>query len=398
MRKAVLPWAIVLGLSLGPAVSNGLARFAYGLILPAMQADLAWTYTGAGFLNTANAFGYLAGALVTFGLIDRIGARRLFVLGILATPLSLLGSAATDSLVLQSVFRIVAGVAGAAIFISGGAMAALLFRDARAANALAISLYFGGGGLGMILSGAAIPLMLDNMGDASWPSAWLLLAALSAIAVWPAVWAARECPEPARARVAVAPRLPLLQMAFSVSGYFLFATGYIVYLTYLAAMMRADGASALLIAANWTLIGSGVIAAPFLWRPTLSRSDGGGALSLACLVTAAATLLPLALQNSAPLLLSSAALFGLSFFMAPTAVTSFTRKNLSEASWGRAVAMYTTIFALGQVIGPALAGWIADATGSLGQGMAAAGLLLLAGAGLAALQRPVRIPVPHATP
>ena len=187
-------------------------------------------------------------------------------------------------------------------------------------------------------------------------------------------------------------------MAFSVSGYFLFATGYIVYLTYLATMMRADGASALLIAANWTLIGSGVIAAPFLWRPILSRSDGGGALSLACLVTAAATLLPLALQNSAPLLLSSAALFGLSFFMAPTAVTSFTRKNLSEASWGRAVAMYTTIFALGQVIGPALAGWIADATGSLGQGMAAAGLLLLAGAGLAALQRPVRIPVPHATP
>ncbi|WP_349360676.1 YbfB/YjiJ family MFS transporter [Stappia sp.] len=391
MGRTAAQWAVVLGLSLGPAVSNGLARFAYGLVLPAMQADLAWSYTEAGLLNTANAAGYLAGAFMAFGMIDRVGARRLFVLGILTTPLTLLGSAVVDSLALQSLFRIAAGLAGAAVFISGGAMAAMLFRDDRKANALAISLYFGGGGLGMILSGAVIPVLLDGLGDAAWGSAWLFLAALSAIAVAPALWAARRCPEPARVQVAATSRLPLLRMAFSVSGYFLFAVGYIVYLTYLAAMMRGEGASAVLVAATWTLIGLGVIAAPFLWRPVLSRSDGGGALGLACLVTAIATLLPLALENSAPLLVSSAVLFGLSFFMAPTAVTSFARKNLPEASWGRAVALYTTIFALGQIVGPALAGWIADATGSIGQGMAAAGLVLLAGAALSALQRPFRL-------
>lgn len=397
MTANLTPWAIALGLSLGPAVSNGLARFAYGLVLPAMQADLAWTYTQAGFLNTANAAGYLAGALLTFGLIDRLGARRLFVLGIVLTPLTLLGSAAFDALALQSLFRIAAGIAGAATFISGGAMAAMLFRDAPASNALAISLYFGGGGLGMILSGTAIPLMLDRAGDAAWPAAWLLLAGLAALAVWPALRAARDCPEPARTQVVTVPRLPLPQMAFGVLGYFLFAVGYIVYLTYLVAMMRAGGATPLLVAASWTLLGLGVIAAPFLWRPVLSRSGGGGVLALACLATGAATLLPLGMDGSALMLLLSAAVFGLSFFMAPTAVTSFARKNLTEALWGRAVAMFTTVFALGQIIGPILAGRIADVTGSLGQGMAAAGIVLLAGAAVSALQRPLP-GTPRATP
>ena len=390
MIKLPSPWAVALGLSLGPAVSNGLARFAYGLVLPAMQADLAWTYTQAGFLNTANAAGYLTGALLTFGLIDRFGARNLFILGILAIPLTLLGSATSNDLVMQSLFRVAAGVAGAAVFISGGSMAAMLFADTRAANSLAISIYFGGGGLGMILSGAVIPLMFEQFGDASWPTAWLILATLSAIAVMPALWAAKKCPEPARVRVLVAPRLPLVQMGYGLLGYFLFAVGYIVYLTYLVAMMRAEGASSLLIAVNWTLVGLGVIVAPFLWRSTLSRSQGGGALGLACIATAAATLLPLTLENSASLLLLSAGLFGLSFFIAPTAITSFARKNLTEGLWGRAVSMFTIIFALGQIIGPVFAGLIADATGSLGHGMAAAGLILFAAAAISALQRPLR--------
>ena len=42
MQRDPTPWLVALGLSLGPAVGNGLARFAYGLILPAMQSDRAW--------------------------------------------------------------------------------------------------------------------------------------------------------------------------------------------------------------------------------------------------------------------------------------------------------------------------------------------------------------------
>lgn len=37
-------WLVILALALGPAVSNGFARFGYGLILPAMRIDLDWSY------------------------------------------------------------------------------------------------------------------------------------------------------------------------------------------------------------------------------------------------------------------------------------------------------------------------------------------------------------------
>jgi len=36
---------LALALSLGAAVSLGITRFAYALLLPPMRADLGWSYT-----------------------------------------------------------------------------------------------------------------------------------------------------------------------------------------------------------------------------------------------------------------------------------------------------------------------------------------------------------------
>ena len=73
--------ALAAVLSLGAAVSLGITRFAYGLLLPTMRADLGWSYTLAGAMNTANAAGYLVGALMTPGLLRRCKATSLMWLG-----------------------------------------------------------------------------------------------------------------------------------------------------------------------------------------------------------------------------------------------------------------------------------------------------------------------------
>src|SRR5665647_1081767 len=72
---------LALALSLAAAVSLGVTRFAYGLLLPPMRADLQWSYTLAGAMNTANAFGYLVGALLTPPLLRVVGASRLLLAG-----------------------------------------------------------------------------------------------------------------------------------------------------------------------------------------------------------------------------------------------------------------------------------------------------------------------------
>jgi predicted MFS family arabinose efflux permease len=68
----------------GAAVSLGITRFAYGLLLPAMRADLGWSYTLAGAMNTVNALGYLGGALLVPRLLRRVKPAALLLWGALA--------------------------------------------------------------------------------------------------------------------------------------------------------------------------------------------------------------------------------------------------------------------------------------------------------------------------
>mgnify|MGYP001375515382 CR=1 FL=1 len=164
------PWAVLIGLTLGVAVTNGFARFAYGLILPAMRADLGWSYAEAGWLNTANALGYVAGALATLALVRRQPASRLFAWGMGGTAVFLLATAFAESLAALTLQRALTGAFAAAAFTSGGALSALIWRDEPRRNALAIALYFGlGGGLGMILPGAVLPFLFAAEGPAAWP-------------------------------------------------------------------------------------------------------------------------------------------------------------------------------------------------------------------------------------
>jgi len=382
-------WWIAAGLSVGPAVSNGLARFAYGLVLPAMREDLAWSYTEAGWLNTANAIGYLAGALGALAAIRRFGPRNLFIAGMVLTTLALILSGLTRDFWSLTAWRILAGIGGAPVFIAGGAMAATLFRDDPWRNALAIAVYFGGGGLGQLLSGATVPLYLDAYGPGFWPQTWLGLGFVAAVACVPAIRAARALAPPSNTVAEDGhARLPYLHMLSALSGYFLFGLGYLIYLTFLVAWMREDGAEAWLVAVVWSIMGIGTMLSPFIWRRVLARSRGGGAMALSNLACGIGTLIALVMSPPIGVLLS-AAVVGASFYIVPTAATTFGRKNLEEAQWGQSFAAFTVLFSIGQMIGPVAAGMLADFAGGVGPGLVLSGGILVLGAAVAALQRPL---------
>ncbi|MFD1751914.1 YbfB/YjiJ family MFS transporter [Salipiger marinus] len=68
----------ILALAVALAICLGIARFAYALLLPEMREDLGWTYAEAGWLNTSNGAGYLAGALMCASAIARAGPSALW--------------------------------------------------------------------------------------------------------------------------------------------------------------------------------------------------------------------------------------------------------------------------------------------------------------------------------
>src|SRR3979409_2073044 len=83
------PARLILILSLAPTIGLGIGRFAYSLVLPDMRDALHWSYSAAGFMNTVNAAGYLAGALLASKLIKRLGLIVAVRWGTLACVVSL---------------------------------------------------------------------------------------------------------------------------------------------------------------------------------------------------------------------------------------------------------------------------------------------------------------------
>jgi len=252
----------------------GVTRFAYGLLLPAMRTDLGWSYTLAGGMNTANALGYFW-ALVTPWLLRRWGPGTVLVGGaLLATVFMGLSGffVAAEPLLLQ---RLLAGLASALVFIAGGLLAARLGAGDPARGGFLIGLYYGGTGLGVVVSALLVPAVLDwahaeQSGPVhTWRWAWWALAAIclagSAALVWPARAMARmaaplpgRCPLPrpclARPRRLASLTGGTLPMRWAATRFF--GVGYIGYMTFVVALLREQGSSAQAVSLHLAGLGS----------------------------------------------------------------------------------------------------------------------------------------------
>ncbi len=378
-------------LSFGPAVSNSFARFAYALLLPAMRADLHWNYAQSGAINTFNAVGYLVGALLTRWLVGRVGNRVLFCAGMLLTSVALLATGLVRDLDLLVATRIVAGIGGAAAFICGGALSGNVFPDRPQLATTTIAIYFAGGGIGLMISGVAVPLMLEAGGDAAWPQVWRWMGWASLAMTLATTWAALAIEEPGTAPGSARWRAAPLMAQFA--AYSMFAIGYIGYMTFAIAWIREHGGSTATVIAVWFVLGLATLLAPLVWRRPSENWPGGRPLAAVMAVLATGAALPLVSAHPAVMLVS-AALFGLAMFSAPSSVSSFIKHSLPKPAWGSSMAIFTAVFAAGQIVGPTATGWLADRFGSLLPGLAASAGVLALGALLALLQRDLRAAAP----
>ncbi|HOB67872.1 YbfB/YjiJ family MFS transporter [Ottowia sp.] len=389
---------LALALSLGAAVSLGITRFAYGLLLPVMKDDLGWRYTLAGAMNTANAAGYLLGALTTPRLMRRFGVARVLLAGALLASAFMAASGfftAAGPLLLQ---RLLAGVASAWVFVAGGLMAARLGALAPAHAGLLLGLYYGGTGWGIVLSALGVPALLSAAQGVphGWAWAWWGLALGCVVATAGLAWPARALQNQehaAQSQSAPAPEhrpdhLPWRGMALALAGYGLFGVGYIGYMTFVIALLREQGVGGGAITAFYALLGLAVVASARIWAGLLQRARGGGALALLNALLGVATVLP-ALTGAWPVVLASGLLFGAVFLSVVASTTAFVRHNLPALQWAAGISAFTIVFAAGQIVGPTVVGWIADGPGGLARGLVYSAAALWLGALLAWRQRPL---------
>jgi len=369
-------WLIVV-LSIVPCIGLGICRFAYALVLPDMRDSLGWSYSTAGFMNTVNAAGYLAGALAAHAVIRRFGLVQTIKASAVACVFSLVMSASSGDFIVFSAARLVSGVAAALAFIAGGALAANIAEAQCDRKAFYLTLFYVGPAVGILISGFVAPLLLGLLGPGSWWIVWAGLAAVSLALT--ALLPTLRVTEPKPAAGTATANVRIMPILIYLAGYGLFGAGYIAYMTFMIAYVRDAGGGEWAQSAFWTCVGVGALAQPWVWGGVMAKARSGRVTALLIAITSVGALIPL-MGNSSLVLAASAVIFGNAFFAVVSSTTSFSRLNYPAEAWPKAIALMTTAFGIGQIAGPIVTGAITDTVGSLSYALNISAAVLVAGA------------------
>ena len=341
--SARAPWTLVLQAAAALAASMGIGRFAYTPILPLMhtQAGLSAQYGSA--LATANYAGYLAGALL--GIVMPAVTRSVLALraGLVLVVVTLALMGATENHAAWLGLRLIAGIASALVFMI--AVSAML-TGLRGPRQHLAGWGFGGVGAGIALSGLVV------LAAGTWRTAWLASAGC-ALVLTVAAWPLRPGPRPSRplppGAGPQAARRPLRAhrwFAVLLASYSLEGVGYIIAGTFLVAAIN-ENSPAWAGSGAWVLAGLAALPAAAGWAQLSRRWTRSTLLCAALLIQAAGIALPALVGGVAPALLS-AVLFGATFL----GVVSLALALGTQLRYPRAVALLTTGYGLGQILGP----------------------------------------------
>jgi predicted MFS family arabinose efflux permease len=177
-------------------------------------------------------------------------------------------------------------------------------------------------------------------------------------------------------------RLTKIIMAYGIFGF-----GYVVTATFLVAIVRQSEAPPLFESIVWLTAGLAGLPSVWLWNKVARRFGLIPTFVVACAVETVGVLASIGLGGYAGPLLSGALLGGT--FIAITALGLQAGRKLAGDAPRRALALMTAAFGLGQIIGPIVAGYVADWTGDfvLASLLAAAALVACAAIAFAARER-----------
>ncbi|HMN71674.1 MAG TPA: YbfB/YjiJ family MFS transporter [Rhodoblastus sp.] len=358
--QAVSPARIAIGGMLAMASAFGIGRFVYTPILPVMIADGALTPASAGIVAAANFLGYLVGALMGASAIMQRRPRLFFLVGLLSGALSLAGMAIPPSVAVFSIMRFVGGFGSAFVIVCLSSMA--LEPLVRAGRVGLSAAPFAGVGLGIAFSSVLVSALA--VAGFGWKAMWLANAAISttfALLLFVLLPAPAAPPAPPHVASAARARISPALVALVVS-YGLFGFGYVITATFLVAIVRETASLAAIEPYAWAIVGlAGAASIPF-WSWVARRTTDVFAYAAGCLVEATGVALSVVSPTPATIVVSGIFLGGT--FMAITAIGLGIARRLTQMAPQRAQAIMTSAFGVGQIVGPALAGHMREASGS----------------------------------
>eukprot|EP00873_Tetraselmis_striata_P020483 jgi/Tetstr1/440747/TSEL_029055.t1 len=330
---------------------------------------------------SANFLGYLVGALAAMSLAGsavRSGFRASLIASVATTGLMAMDAA----LPVLALWRFLGGIASAGVLVFSSTL--VLERLARMNRTGLAALHFAGVGIGIAVSAVLVGALVR--GGAAWQGQWIGAGALAAVlgmgawiclvasddAVEPRPSAANAAPAPAARIARPSPALVRLAIAYA-----LFGVGYVVTATFLTSILRASQTLSVYETPAWAAVGVSAAVSVWIWGRVAAWLGGMRAFSLACAVEAVGVAASVLVPGAAGAVLAAVLLGGT--FMGITSLGLVEARRLSGGDPKTVLGLMTACFGLGQMLGPTLAGYAADLTGSFfWPSLCAAALLVVA--------------------
>ena len=353
----------------------GLGRFAYAPFIPALAAAHWTTTSGAGYLGAGNLAGYVAGAVLAPMVRTPVPALRA---SMLTVGLGFLASAVDLGDVWLLLWRVLLGIAGGiAMGLAGPLLLAATSPERR--GALSGHLY-AGVGLGLILSGLAVPPLLAL----GLPAAWLGVGfmALVATALGWGGWPVQAAPGPG---FEIA-RPPALVSRVAVA-YALYGAAIVPHTLFLVDhVARGLGRGLHEGGVFWVLLGAGAVTGPLLAGPLADRVGFARAVLAAYVTLAAAAVVP-SLSDARAALAVSALLVGACLPTIGGLVGGWLVEIVGPVEQRRWWPPLVVAFAVGQAAAGYFFTWLAAAAHGHKPGFALAGGLAALGAAILTIGR-----------
>ena len=352
----------------------GLARFAFGMMLPGMAQDLGLDYSQQGLLGTGYFVGYLLTVAPLPYLAPRLGARRIVSAGLLTITLALAGFSLSSDFVVLTILYLIAGIGSGGAFVPVMSLASHWFHPSHRGRAAGI--FLAGAGLGIIVSGFVVPRLEPLFGFTDWQVGWLIFSCLSLVLALLTAVLLRNNP----AELGLEPYGRPGPLASGSDGpadtrgfrsivlhmgaiYAIYGATYMVYATFIVTTMEQDFTFSRDHAGQvWAWIGFFSIFSGALFgflSDHLGRRNGMiiafGVLGLAYFLVS--------MNFGLAGLYISIALFGFAAWSIPTIISAAAGDYLGIQAAASGLAVITLMFAIGQSLGPVGGGIVAELTG-----------------------------------
>lgn len=377
----------------------GLGRFALGMLLPSMGLSLELSYSQMGLIGTGNFAGYMASVILAGVVARSIGARNTIAFGLVLVGGSILGMSRSGGFVPLMVLYVVTGVgSGLANVPLMGLVSHWFKKDTRGRAA---GLMLTGNGLAIVFSGLMVPWINADLGPEGWRTGWLVIGVISlGVAVISAVLLRNDPadmgldpvgrPDPVPATENDAPA-----STFSASKsphrwtmvhlgciYLFFGATYVVYATFIVtSLVDERGFGEGTAGTFWAAVGAlSIFSGPlFGW---LSDRMGRKITIIGVYLLFTISYALAGANLSLPFLYVSIGIFGLAVWSIPTIMSAAVGDYMGPRLAVRAFGFITLFFGAGQIVGPMLAGMLADAFGSFSPAFFLCAFLTACGAAL----------------